>query len=521
MKIKTKKTNFARFVYLFIFLFAVGLLFNSNKAEAATVSVGAGCTVNSAIISTNDDTDTGGCVGSGVYGADIINVPSGNWLMTASTLIEDDLEITGSGVATTTVDGDNSFGGFACNNTGGGLLDLSIHDLKIQNTVSSSGAYPIAAGNCNLDVTNVEITDGKEDSGNIFFTLEQDAVTANLNIDNVFIHDTMGTGLTILVSGDAATNVANVTVDRLTVTRNGVISKVMGGIGIILGDDSIPGTHSLDMLVKNSTFVNDDTYESYGIFAQAQSKNDGAENNIDVTLQNTTIINHEINGSFPGTGVLGAAYAETSGASASVQYLLNNVLLANNTANSSNGSCVAMPMGGAGIEVASITSQGNNISDDATCALAGLGDQENVVGLISSLGQIGDNGGLGETVALLSGSPAIDGGATIATITTDQRGISRPQGTSYDVGAFELEQTAPNNGGSNQNSGGSQQGNGNNNDSNGNNNGTSQGTPVDNNLGDTGENIAKVLVLGLVVLIFSVLLIIKNLKPKKRSLKVT
>lgn len=39
---------------------------------------------------------------------------------------------------------------------------------------------------------------------------------------------------------------------------------------------------------------------------------------------------------------------------------------------------------------------------------------------------------------LLAGSPAIDTGVTIAAVPKDYRGISRPQGTAYDMGAFEF-----------------------------------------------------------------------------------
>jgi CSLREA domain-containing protein len=47
-----------------------------------------------------------------------------------------------------------------------------------------------------------------------------------------------------------------------------------------------------------------------------------------------------------------------------------------------------------------------------------------------------DNGGPTDTVALLSGSPAIDTGSNC--LTTDQRGLPRPMGPQCDIGAFEL-----------------------------------------------------------------------------------
>jgi uncharacterized repeat protein (TIGR01451 family) len=56
------------------------------------------------------------------------------------------------------------------------------------------------------------------------------------------------------------------------------------------------------------------------------------------------------------------------------------------------------------------------------------------------LGPLANNGGLTPTRALTLSSPAVDAGQT--TLTTDQRGVSRPQGPADDIGAFELVQAA-------------------------------------------------------------------------------
>ena len=64
--------------------------------------------------------------------------------------------------------------------------------------------------------------------------------------------------------------------------------------------------------------------------------------------------------------------------------------------------------------------------------------------LVSTLGTYGGNGDT-QTLALLPGSPAIGGGITTdypgtsIAITTDQRGITRPQSSAYDLGAFESQ----------------------------------------------------------------------------------
>ncbi len=54
------------------------------------------------------------------------------------------------------------------------------------------------------------------------------------------------------------------------------------------------------------------------------------------------------------------------------------------------------------------------------------------------LGPLAGNGGPTRTCALLQGSSAIDAGKAAGAPSTDQRGVSRPQGSGYDIGAFEL-----------------------------------------------------------------------------------
>ena len=84
-----------------------------------------------------------------------------------------------------------------------------------------------------------------------------------------------------------------------------------------------------------------------------------------------------------------------------------------------------------------LTSDGYNLEDDTTCGLAGAGDQQSTDPL---LGPLADNGGDTQTYALLSGSPAIDAAGCLGGVTTDQRGIPRPQGSQCDIGAYEVEQ---------------------------------------------------------------------------------
>jgi PKD repeat protein len=79
----------------------------------------------------------------------------------------------------------------------------------------------------------------------------------------------------------------------------------------------------------------------------------------------------------------------------------------------------------------SIATNINNVVEDGGCAAGGVnfktGDPK--------LGALQNNGGRVKTMALLPGSLAIDAGANC--LSTDERGVARPQGSACDIGAFE------------------------------------------------------------------------------------
>lgn len=89
---------------------------------------------------------------------------------------------------------------------------------------------------------------------------------------------------------------------------------------------------------------------------------------------------------------------------------------------------------------ANFNSLGHNLDGDGTCNLVGLNDQTNPNPM---LGPLQNNGGPTETHALLAGSPAINAGICLDPdgnpVTTDQRGVARPQGGACDIGAYEFE----------------------------------------------------------------------------------
>jgi hypothetical protein len=102
------------------------------------------------------------------------------------------------------------------------------------------------------------------------------------------------------------------------------------------------------------------------------------------------------------------------------------------------------PSSGPSCDVESTTSHGYNRGTDATCGLTAPTDQQDVGD--PQLGPLADNGGPTPTLLPLTGSLLIDAIPSAACqddgaagVTTDQRGVARPQIGGCDVGAVEVE----------------------------------------------------------------------------------
>jgi hypothetical protein len=96
-----------------------------------------------------------------------------------------------------------------------------------------------------------------------------------------------------------------------------------------------------------------------------------------------------------------------------------------NTIVSARGSAAAACAG-----AAPLTSLGHNLFTDGSCH-ATASDLVRPDPLLSGLQADG-------TLALLPGSPAIDAGTNSPCPPTDERGVSRPQHSVCDIGAYEL-----------------------------------------------------------------------------------
>jgi hypothetical protein len=143
----------------------------------------------------------------------------------------------------------------------------------------------------------------------------------------------------------------------------------------------------------------------------------------------------------------GGIYSFTAGQPGATGTRIWNTLVAGNTVNPSPNTT---PSGTVPDDVDGVfASQGHNLIGTAGSA-SGFSAALHDIFATSGRPPIGpkldtvlrSNGGPTQTLALLAGSPAIDRGdngalASPPGVTTDQRGVSRPQGPAVDIGSFE------------------------------------------------------------------------------------
>jgi predicted outer membrane repeat protein len=150
--------------------------------------------------------------------------------------------------------------------------------------------------------------------------------------------------------------------------------------------------------------------------------------NTTVAIRNSTITSNSATTS--GGGVHGS-----HGGSASIGLTLSNTIIAGNV----NAKAPDLSF-----NKSQYVAGNNNLIGVANVGGATFSGTNNLLGTLASplnakLAPLGNYGGPTLTHALLPGSPAINAGAPIAGITTDQRGYARTYGSAPDIGAYELQ----------------------------------------------------------------------------------
>jgi hypothetical protein len=276
---------------------------------------------------------------------------------------------------------------------------------------------------------------------------------------NVVTVSGAGARATIIDGGGTVSNAFNtnntvLTLDDLEVTGIGPLSDnsaaVAGNVDLArdaIVDNQGAGVAGLTLLMDDTTVARNTGVQVGGILAAqaAVIRNSTITDNVGapqagapplvfspgVGSAGFTVIEHSTiarNTVAPGGVLLAGANIGTEhlGAVTGITTVASSVI--------AGGTGGAAPdCGGEGVE-----SHGNNVFSDLSCGPAASGDRAGVDPLLAPLA---DNGGPTDTSALLLGSPAIDAGAGCPA--TDQRGVSRAQGTTCDAGAFESPFTAP------------------------------------------------------------------------------
>ncbi|MFM7363564.1 MAG: CHAT domain-containing protein [Cuspidothrix sp.] len=267
-----------------------------------------------------------------------------------------------------------------------------------------------------VNFNNLKITNGKT-SGSNGGAINNTFSSLNIN-NTTFSHNSAPSGGGISNIGGVL-NISNSTFSNNSATADGGAIYNSGGT----------------VTVNNSTFSNNSATANGGAIYNSQFS-PSTNSLIEFGARNTLTINNSTlskNSSANGGGVYNSSGADL---------FLINTIVANNTSPTSpdifGGVSTSRPAPSSTLT----TSQNNLVSDGTGMTGISNGIDGNQVGtaaapLDAKLAPLGDYGGTTQTMALLPDSPALNAGSTITDITTDQRGISRPQGAASDIGAFE------------------------------------------------------------------------------------
>ena len=374
------------------------------------------------------------------------------------------LTITGSGAPTLAVSGAGSVEVFTVSSS---ATAEKISGLTIENGTTGPGG--VGTSESTSIPTNNQ-TESVGDGGNAGnggglsnaggLTLTNDTVTGNATglggaggndtVTNAGSDDTISIG----VGGDGGNGGGIYNTGSLTLTDDTVSGNTTGAGGNG-GSENVTSTGSNDTLAVGGgnggagagiynagrMMLTDDTIAGNTTGAAGSSGSDdinasGSGDTIDLVGAAGGIYNAGTASATNATvSADGANGANTGG---DISFGAGNMTLENTiVANSSSGGNCAYHAG-------SVTDDGYNLDSATTCDLTSASDKTNSN---PQLGVLQSDGGQTSTMALGSTSPAIDAIPTGTngcgmTVTTDRRGIARPQGSGCDIGAYEYGDVA-------------------------------------------------------------------------------
>lgn len=369
------------------------------------------CSLREAIVAANGTTDSDIVAFSTLFDTAQTITLAGSEIVVAN---NGSLTINGPGANLLTISGNNASRILAS----GANVVVNINNLRFTggngvgatNTGRGGAIYNVGG---TMVITNSILTGNTAANGGAINNAASTgpAVNANLTIINCAITNNSSTS-----SGAAMQNFSTSTLNLRNSTVSGNTTTSTGIAGAFQANGTVT--------ITNSTFSGNtaSTGTGGGVYYNGSS----------LIMTNTTIV-----GNSSGTGGGGLHRTGTN-----PTLVMRNSIVANNTGATANPDALGI-----------VSSQGNNI----------IGNTAGSSGWIASdlqntnpqLGALAANGGLGNTHLPLTGSPAINGGQNCVVdlscsasnppvaVTTDQRGITRPQNGTVDIGAVEVAVAAP------------------------------------------------------------------------------
>ena len=407
-----------------LFVLGIALLSQPSPADAkpnamitvntlSGVNDGVHCALYQAIVAANTNTAQSGCP-AGNVGLDTITFSVAGIIHLNGSLpiITEDLVINGTGItvdagnvfrtgpdvnpgATATINGLSLINGNFGVGYGGAIANLGTLNLTnctLANNAASHGGGAIYASNATLNITNCTFSgnqskaSGSANGGSLYISGGQTKIISSTFSNNATIY----TGGAIYIDGNARMDISSSTFNSNNTTFS--MSSAGGAIAV----------YSATVMITNTTFANNISSVGSAVF------NFQSTNGI-ITLTNNTIAS---NTAEPNGGAI-----RINGGTINLQ----NSIVANNTGDNCSG---APNDGGYNIQFG---------GTDNTCGAT-------ITTINPSLAPLANYGGPTMTMALITGSPALDqipaatnGCGT--TIKIDQRGSARTG--SCDIGAFE------------------------------------------------------------------------------------
>ncbi|MDQ3724519.1 MAG: right-handed parallel beta-helix repeat-containing protein [Actinomycetota bacterium] len=338
-------------------------------------------------------------VANGTEGPDTIVLPAGHYLLTIKGDEEDenqtgDLDLTnkgevtiaGAGARTTVIDA-------------AGLEDRVID-------IQPGAALSLAKAT----VTGGDVSDengGGIRAGEVVLTLNQVSVRGNVSRNS-------GRGGGIAALNSQTTIAASLIAEN----RN---SGDGGGLWLEDGETSLVNTTIAYNVVDTSLYPSQPTWGAYGGGMEV----DGGH----LAMQNVTITGNSVADNNGGEDGLGAGIEGEPLTAA----IVNTIVYGNTATNAdSPRQCTSV-----------LLSEGHNLEQQPPAGEKRCFEAPTDLIADPLFGPLANNGGETDTVALSTGSAAIDTGDLTRCPATDQRGLLRPQFGGCDIGAFEVQPPPP------------------------------------------------------------------------------